>query len=113
MCPSLQRGGSVARSYHRHTTTTPLSPGADLYTPASARYNTGMNATVAQLERSIRELPLEERVALHERLVATILDAEEAKGLEPGFRRDLEGRVKEVRAGKAEGVDALRALTRM
>ena len=72
-----------------------------------------MNATTAQLERSIRELSVEERLALHERLVATVLDEEEARGLEPGFRRDIERRVNDVRTGKAKGVDALRALRKM
>ncbi|MHB8520038.1 MAG: hypothetical protein ACYDH9_04705 [Limisphaerales bacterium] len=72
-----------------------------------------MNATAAQLERSIRELPVGEMVALHERLIATIHEREEAKGLEPGFRTEIERRVKGIQAGTAKGVEAFRAVKKM
>jgi putative addiction module component (TIGR02574 family) len=72
-----------------------------------------MTATAQKIEQEIRRLPVEDKVALHEHLVADILDAAEAHGLEPSYRDEVKRRVAEIKAGRAKGVDAFKALKKM
>ena len=58
-------------------------------------------------------LPVNDMVVLHEHLIATIHDVEDAKGLDPAFQADIERRVKSIDSGHAKGVDAFRALKKM
>jgi len=66
-----------------------------------------------KLERAIRNLPVEEMVSVHERLIAAIHDKADTQGLDPAFRDEIERRVREIDAGTAKSVDALRALDKM
>ena len=72
-----------------------------------------MTATVKRIEQEIRELPLEDMLVLHDQLVSSIHEKEDAQKLDPAFREEIQRRVKEIDSGKAEGVDALQALKEM
>jgi hypothetical protein len=72
-----------------------------------------MTATAKRIEQEIRELPLEDMLVLHDQLVASIHEKEEAQKLDPAFREEIQRRVKEIGSGTAEGVDALQALKEM
>jgi len=72
-----------------------------------------MSVTTEQLERSIRELPVRDMLALHEHLIVRIHEIADAKGFDSEFRTDIERRVKEIDTGKTKGVDAFRALKKM
>ena len=72
-----------------------------------------MSAATQDIERSIRLLSVPDMVALHERLITTIHEVEDAKGLEPSFRADIERRVKSIHSGHAKCVDAFQALKKM
>ena len=50
---------------------------------------------------------------LHDQLVTSIHEKEQAQKLDPAFREEILRRVKEIDSGKAEGVDALQALKEM
>jgi hypothetical protein len=52
-------------------------------------------------------------LALHTRLTETIQEREDAQGIEPAFREDINRRIREIDAGKVEGVEALQALRGM
>jgi len=66
-----------------------------------------MTATAKRIEQEIRDLPLEDMLVLHDQLVTSIHEKEEAHKLDPAFREEIQRRVKEIDSGKAEGVDAL------
>ena len=72
-----------------------------------------MTATTQQLERSIRELPVQEMVALHERLIVSIHETEETEGLDPVFQQEIKRRLETIESGSAKGVDAFLALGKM
>jgi len=72
-----------------------------------------MTATAKRIEQEIRELPLEDMLVLHDQLVTSIHEKEEAQKLDATFREEIQRRVKEIDSGAAEGVDALQALKEM
>ena len=72
-----------------------------------------MSASTQQIERAIRELPVQEMVTLHEHLIATIHEREAAKGLDPAFRKEIKRRVESIESGSAKSVDAFGALKKM
>ncbi len=72
-----------------------------------------MTAAAKKIEQEIRELPLDDLLVLHERLVVSIHEKEDTQPLDPAFREEVQRRVKEVESGKAEGVDAFEALKGM
>ena len=72
-----------------------------------------MTSSAKKIEREIRELPLEDMLALHESLIASIQEKEDSKGLDQNFRHELERRIAEIDSGKVTGVDAFRALREM
>lgn len=72
-----------------------------------------MTAAAKRIEEEIRQLPLEDMVVLHEHLVASIHEKEEAEPLDPAFRDEIQRRVNEVDSGKVTGVDAFQALKDM
>ena len=72
-----------------------------------------MTATAGKIEQEIRRLPVEDKVALHEHLVADILNLAEAHGPEPCYRDEVKRRVSEIKSGQAKGVDAFKALKKM
>ena len=69
--------------------------------------------STAQFEGSNRKLRAAKQVVRRGRFIALILDEDEAKGLEPGSRRDIERRVGEVCPDKEKSTDALQALAKM
>jgi putative addiction module component (TIGR02574 family) len=72
-----------------------------------------MTAVAKRIEQEIRQLPLEDMLVLHEHLVASIHEKEDAAPLDPAFRDEIQRRVKEIDSGKADGVDAFEALKEM
>jgi len=74
---------------------------------------TNMTAIAKRIEQEIRELPMEDMLFLHEQLVASIHEKEDAQTLDPAFRDAIQQRVKEIDSGNAKGVDAFQALKEM
>ncbi len=72
-----------------------------------------MSAATENIERAIRELPVDEMVSMHEHLIAAIHEKADAEGLDPAFREAVARRVLEIDAGTAKGVDAFEALRKM
>jgi putative addiction module component (TIGR02574 family) len=72
-----------------------------------------MTAVAKKIEREIRQLALDDMLALHEHLVESIHEKESAQSLDPAFRDEIQRRVKEIDLGKPEGVDAFQALKEM
>ena len=72
-----------------------------------------MTAAAQRIEQELRQLPVEDLLALHEHLVVSIHQREEADQLEPAFRDEIRRRVEEIDAGKTEGVEAFEALKKM
>ena len=59
-----------------------------------------MTATGKRIEQEIRELPLEDMLVLHDQLVTSIHEKEEAQKLDPAFREEIHRRVKEIDSGR-------------
>ncbi len=72
-----------------------------------------MTAIAKEIEGQIQHLPLEDMFARHERLIVSIHESEEARRLDPDFRREIQRRVEEIDSGKVQGTDALEALEKM
>ena len=72
-----------------------------------------MTAVATKIEQEIRQLPLEDMLALHQHLLVSIQEKEDTQRLDPAFRDEIERRVKEIDSGKADGVDAFVALKEM
>jgi len=72
-----------------------------------------MSAAGKKIQQEIRQLPLEDMLALHERLVASIHEIEETESLDPAFRDESQRRVNEIDSAKTECIDAFEALKRM
>jgi putative addiction module component (TIGR02574 family) len=72
-----------------------------------------MTAAAKKIEQEFRQLPAEDLLALHEHLVVSIHEREEAEQLDPAFRDEIRRRVEEIDAGETEGVDAFEALKGM
>lgn len=72
-----------------------------------------MTVAAAKIEQELRRLPTEDLLAIHERLVVSIQEREEAEGLDPDFREEIRRRIEEVDSGKTEGVEAFEALKQM
>ena len=72
-----------------------------------------MTATAKKIEEEIQHLPLEDMLALHEHLIVSIHESEEARTLDPDFRREILRRVEEIDSGKVQGTDALEDLKKM
>ena len=75
--------------------------------------NRNMTAIAKKIEEEIQHLPLEDMLALHEQLLVSIHEREEARSLDPAFRNDIQRRIDEIDSGKVQGVDALEALKKM
>jgi putative addiction module component (TIGR02574 family) len=72
-----------------------------------------MTAMAKKIEQEMRQLPLDDMLALHEQLIASINEKEDSQPLEPAFKEEVQRRVKEIDSGKAKGVDAFKALEDM
>ena len=72
-----------------------------------------MSPTAEKIEGEFRNLSEEEMVALSERLIESIHEKAEARGLDPDFKQEIQKRVKEIDEGKVEGEDAFKALEAM
>ncbi len=72
-----------------------------------------VTATAKKIEQELRELPVEDLLALHEHLVVSINEKLETEQLDPAFRDEIWRRVEEIDSGKAEGVEAFEALKKM
>ncbi|HEY2953328.1 MAG TPA: hypothetical protein VGK40_12130 [Verrucomicrobiae bacterium] len=66
-----------------------------------------------KIEQEIKELPLQDLAALYPRIVEAMYAKEDAEGLDPAFRNDILRRIDEIDAGRAEGVDAFKALNEL
>ena len=72
-----------------------------------------MTAVAKRIEQEIRGLPIEDMLVLHEHLVASIHEKEDAQKFDPAFRKEIQRRIKEIDSGRTAGVDALEALKGM
>jgi len=72
-----------------------------------------MTASARKIEQSFADLPLEDLLALYGRLLETIYTRENAEGLDPDFRAEIQRRIDEIDAGRAQRVDAFAALKQM
>jgi len=72
-----------------------------------------MTVIAQKIEKEIRQLSLEEMLALHEKLLATIDEKENARNLDPAYADEIRRRIKEIESGKTEGTDAFQALKEM
>ena len=72
-----------------------------------------MTTVATRIEREIGQLPLEDMLLLHEHLLVSIHEKEDASPLDPAFRDEIARRVEEIDSGKAKGVDAFEALKDM
>jgi len=72
-----------------------------------------MTAAAKRIEQEIRNLPMEDMLVLHEHLVASIHEREQAEPLDPAFREEIQRRVHEIDSGKVKGLDAFEALKDM
>jgi len=55
-----------------------------------------MTTAAKRIELEIRQLPLEDMLVLHEHLVASIHEKEDAEPLDPAFRGEIQRRVKRL-----------------
>lgn len=72
-----------------------------------------MTATARKIEEQIQELPLQDLIALYPRIIEAMYAKEDAEGLDPAFRNDILRRIDDIDAGRAEGVDAFKALNEL
>jgi len=72
-----------------------------------------MTSVAMRIEREFRQLPLDDMLALHECLVASIHEREDSQPLDPAYRDEIKRRVQEIDSGGAKGVDAFKALEGM
>ena len=72
-----------------------------------------MTAIAKKIEQEMRDLPLDDMLALHEQLIASIHEKEDTQPLDSAFREEIQRRVKQIDSGKAEGVDPFKALKEM
>ena len=84
-----------------------------LTTSVTLRYYDLVTATARKIEQEIKELSLQDLVALYPRLVEAMYAKEDDEGLDPAFRNDILRRIDEIDAGRAEGVDAFKALNEL
>ena len=72
-----------------------------------------MTATARKIEQEIKALPLQDLAALYPRIVEAMYAKEDAEGLDPAFRDDILRRIEDIDTGRAEGVDAFKALNEL
>jgi hypothetical protein len=72
-----------------------------------------MTAAATKIERELRELPMEDLLAIHEHLVVSIHEREEAERFDPAFREEMRRRIEEIDSGKTAGIEAFEALKKM
>lgn len=72
-----------------------------------------MTAVAQKFEREIRQLPLSDLLEIHQQLLVSIREREEAEAVEPAFADDIARRIREIDSGVVVGVDALEAVKEM
>jgi hypothetical protein len=72
-----------------------------------------VTATARKIEEQIQELPLQDLIALYPRIIEAMYAKEDAEGLDPAFRNDILRRIDDIDTGRAEGVDAFKALNEL
>jgi hypothetical protein len=72
-----------------------------------------MTATAEVIENQLRELPLDDLMAIYASCLTTIHKREEAESLDLDFCREIERRVAEIDSGAARGIEAFQALREM
>jgi hypothetical protein len=72
-----------------------------------------MTVAATKIEEELRQLPTEDLMAIHERLVVSIHEREEAEPFDPAFGEEIRRRVEEIDCGKTEGSEAFDALKKM
>jgi putative addiction module component (TIGR02574 family) len=72
-----------------------------------------MTAIAQRIEQDIRQLSLEDMLALHERLLASIGEKESTQNLDPAYVDEIQRRIQEIDSGKVEGSDAFQSLKAM
>jgi hypothetical protein len=72
-----------------------------------------MTLIAQRIEKDIGQLSLEEMLALHEKLLASIGERENSQHLDPAYADEIRRRIGEIDSGKAEGTEAFQALKEM
>lgn len=72
-----------------------------------------MTITASKIESQIRQLPVEDMLELHERLILTFHKKEEERRIDQTYQTDIKRRIAEVKSGRAKGNDASKALKKM
>jgi putative addiction module component (TIGR02574 family) len=63
-----------------------------------------MSPTARRLEREIRKLPAQDKIELHEHLIASIHEAEKELGLSPEWKAEITRRIDDIDSGRVKGV---------
>ena len=103
----------IVRGKLRRAVIQPTKWTKPLTTTAELGYCEPVTATAQKIEQEIKELSLPDLVALYPSLVEAMYAKEDAEGLDPAFRNDILRRIDEIDAGRAEGVDAFKALNEL
>jgi len=72
-----------------------------------------MKAKAKKIGLEVQQLPLDDMLELHEHLVTSIHEREDAHPLDAGFRDEIKRRIVEIDCGKVQGVDPFKALEKM
>jgi hypothetical protein len=72
-----------------------------------------MTVAAQKIEKEIQQLSLEDMLALHVRLLASIDERESAQKLDPAYADQIRRRIWEIDSGKVDGADAFQALNEM
>ena len=72
-----------------------------------------VTAIAQRIENEIPQLSLEEMMALHAKLLASIGKMENTQKLDPSYVNEIQRRIAEIDTGKVEGTDAFQSLKEM
>jgi hypothetical protein len=72
-----------------------------------------MTDAARKIQQAMRELPLDDMLALHEHLVLSIHEREASDRLDPNFRNEILKRIDQIESGNVKGTDAFEALKGM
>lgn len=72
-----------------------------------------MTVAAEKIQNDIRQLSLDDMLELHEQLLASIGEKENAQDLDPAYAEQIRKRIEEIDAGRVAGIDAFQALKEM
>jgi len=69
-----------------------------------------MTVIAQRIESAISQLSLEEMLQLHQKLLASISEMENAQALDPAYATEIRKRIDEIDSEQITGIDAFQAL---